>query len=132
MQIVSLSNETTVADLASRVYGLKAKDPRLAQASAALIASNPALKGDISKLPAGTPVVVPPIADLSVSTANSINPQREALLITLNQLGRSVKQASAAQLAGVTEGLSHSQTPARATAIQTLNDDLAAFIKFHG
>jgi hypothetical protein len=131
MQIVSLSNETSLADLASRVYGLKAKDPRLAQASAALTTANPSLAGDIGKLAPGTPIVVPALASLSIGAVNKIAPELQAVSSILNQLSKSVQQAAAAQAAGVTDTTRTAQAPGRSAAINVLHEDIAAFLKTH-
>ncbi|WP_266156976.1 hypothetical protein [Dyella silvatica] len=130
MNIVPLSNDATLADIAARVYALKPKDKRLAEASKALALANPHLSTDLRKMPAGTPVVVPSLPGLSTNLSNQIDPKRDAVMNILNQLGKSVQQASAAQLAGTTPSASKT-TPQRAAAIQVLHTDIAAFIKLH-
>jgi hypothetical protein len=130
MNIVPLTNDATLNDLAVRVYALKPKDKQVADASKALAAANPHLSGDLRKMPAGTPVVVPSLPGLSPTLTGQIDPKRDAVMTILSQLGKSVQQASAAQLAGTTPAASKT-TPQRTAAIQVLHTDIAAFIKLH-
>ncbi|MFC5742687.1 hypothetical protein [Dyella tabacisoli] len=132
MNIVPLANDASLNDIAARVYALKPKDPRLAEASKALAASNPHLVGDLSKLPTGTPIVVPALAGVDTMPGKQIDPKRDAVMAILGKLGQSVQQASAAQLTGAATADTSKITPQRAVAIDTLHTDIAAFIKLHG
>jgi hypothetical protein len=78
MQIVQLKNEKSISEIIARLYGLKPDDPRSAEAAKALAASNPHLNDDVSRLPAGTPIIVPAIPGLSASVSDNIDPGRAA------------------------------------------------------
>jgi len=135
MHIVPLTNHTSLNDVAKKVYSLKSKDKRIAQASNALAAANPYLLGDLRKLPTGTPIAVPVLPGLDIPPAHPIDPRRNALMTLLQQIGASVQQASAAQLTGMTAATAdatEAQPPQRTAAIQMLRADIAAFIKWHG
>jgi hypothetical protein len=131
MQIAQLEKSGSVAEIATRVYGLGHGDPRLAEAEKALAAANPHLARDISSLPPNTPVVVPNLPGLTVTIAQRVNPPRAALLDVLGNLQKAAEQASNTQLTGSTAASATEANPERDRALQKLRDDIAAFSKMH-
>jgi hypothetical protein len=130
MQIARTQNEKSVADIVARVYNLKAGDPRAAAAAQTLLAANPQLN-NLTQLPAGTPVVVPPIAGVGVADSSIADPQRAAWMNVLNQLVTSAQQASNAQTTGVATTAPATADARRTLALTTLGNDIANFIKRH-
>ena len=65
MAIVTLQHAASLRDLAGRIYGLAAEDPRVATAARALADANPYLSADLRNLPPETPVVIPPVEGLA-------------------------------------------------------------------
>jgi hypothetical protein len=130
MQIARLQNEKSIADLAARMYGLKPDDPRMAAAGKALIAANPHLSGNLASLPAGTPVIVPVVADLNATTAVA-DPNQTAWIAVLEKLVESAHQASNAQTTGLATKRPESADPQRTKALTLLRSDIAQFKKLH-
>jgi hypothetical protein len=131
MQIARLQNEKSIADLAIRVYGLKPDDPRAAAAGKALVAANPHLTGNLAALPAGTPVIVPPVANLDASTAAVTDPNQASWVAVLDKLVESAQQASNAQSTGLATSKPKSADPQRTKALTLLRSDIAQFKKLH-
>jgi hypothetical protein len=131
MQIAQLEKSGSVAEIATRVYGLGHGDPRFAEAEKALAAANPHLARDISSLPPNTPVVVPNLPGLTVTIAQPVNPPRAALLDVLGNLQNAAEQASNTQLTGSTAASATEANPERDRALNKLRDDIAAFSKMH-
>jgi hypothetical protein len=131
MQIARLQNEKSIADLATRVYGLKPDDPRAAVAGKALIAANPHLSGNLASLPAGTPVIVPRVADLNASNGAVTDPNQAAWITLLEKLAESAQQASNAQTTGLATKRPDSADPQRTKALTLLRSDIAQFKKLH-
>ena len=131
MQIARLQNEKSIADLAVRVYGLKPDDPRAAAAGKALVAANPHLSGNLASLPAGTPVIVPGVADLNPSGAAVSDPNQAGWIGVLEKLVESAQQASNAQGTGLATKRPESADPQRAKALALLRSDIAQFRKLH-
>src|ERR1700722_1787344 len=121
MQIARLAKEKSVADLVTKVYGLKPGDTRAPAAVKALLAANPQLNS-IEQLPAGTPVVVPVIAGLSAQSSAIADPQRAVWLSVVDKLVDSAQQASNAP-----------PTPdsVRTASLTQLRKDIAQFKKVH-
>jgi len=131
MQIARLQNEKSIADLAIRVYGLKPDDPRAAAAGKALVAANPHLTGNLAALPPGTPVIVPPVANLDASTAAVTDPNQASWIAVLDKLVESAQQASNAQSTGLATSKPKSADPQRTKALTLLRSDIAQFKKLH-
>jgi hypothetical protein len=131
MQITQLEQSGSVAEIATRVYGLGHGDPRLAEAEKALTAANPHLARDIASLPPNTPVVVPNLQGLTVTIAQPVNPRRAALLEVLDNLQKTAEQASNAQLSGSTAASATEANPERDRALKRLRDDIASFSEMH-
>ena len=95
MQIARLQSEKSVADIVTRVYGLKPDDPRVAVAGKALVAANPHLSGNLAALPAGTPVVVPTtVPGLNANVSAVTDPKQAAWINVLDKFVESAQQAS--------------------------------------
>jgi hypothetical protein len=131
MQIARLQNEKSIADLATRVYGLKPDDPRAAAAGKALVAANPHLSGNLTSLPAGTPVIVPAVADLNASAAAVTDPNQASWIAVLDKLVESAQQASNAQSTGLATTRPASPDPQRTKSLTLLGTDIAQFKKLH-
>jgi phage tail protein X len=131
MQIARLQNDKSIAELATRVYGLKPDDPRTAAAGKALVAANPHLSGNLAALPAGTPVIVPAAADLNASATTVTDPNQAAWITVLEKLVESAQQASNAQTTGLATKRPESADPQRTKALTQLRTDIAQFKKLH-
>ena len=131
MQIARLQNEKSLADLATRVYGLKPDDSRATAAGKALMAANPHLSGNLASLPAGTPVIVPAVADLNASAAAASDPNQASWIAVLEKLVESAQQASNAQSTGLATSKPKSADPQRTKALTLLRSDIAQFKKLH-
>jgi hypothetical protein len=130
MQIARLAKEKSVADLVTKVYGLKPGDTRAAAAEKALLAANPQLN-NIEKLPAGTPVVVPVIAGVSAQSSAITDPQRAVWLSMVDKLVDSAQQASNAQVTGLATTAPPTPDSARTASLTQLRKDIAQFKKLH-
>lgn len=130
MQIARTQNEKSVADIVTRVYGLQANDARAAAAAKALLAANPQLS-NLSTLPAGTPVVVPPIAGVSAQSSAVANPQSAAWMNTLANLAASAQQASNALATGSAATPAPTPDPKTTAALTLLGQDIDQFKKLH-
>ena len=131
MQIGRLQNEKSIADIATRIYGLKPGDPRADVAGKALMAANPHLRGELATLPAGTPVVVPSVAGLNTSGGTVTDPNQAAWISVLDKLVESAQQASNAQATGLASTKPRSPDPKRTKALTVLSTDIAQFKKLH-
>lgn len=132
MQIAQLQSSASLAEIATRVYQLKSDDTRVADAAKALAAANPHLTGRLSSLPAGTPVVVPDLPNVTTNVADTVNPSRTALANVLDGLLKTAEQALVAQQSGSTSTPSAKPTAAQQRALRQLNADADAFLKTHG
>jgi hypothetical protein len=130
MQIARLAKEKSVADLVTKVYGLKPGDTRAAAAEKALLAANPQLNS-IEQLPPGTPVVVPVIAGLSTQSSAIADPQRAVWLSVVDKLVDSAQQASNAQVTGLATNSPPTPDSARTASLTQLRKDIAQFKKLH-
>ena len=130
MQIARLAKEKSVADLVTKVYGLKPGDTRAPAAEKALLAANPQLNS-IEQLPAGTPVVVPVIAGLSTQSSAIADPQRAVWLSVVDKLVDSAQQASNAQVTGLATNSPPTPDSARTASLTQLRKDIAQFKKLH-
>ncbi len=131
MQIARLQNEKSIADIAARVYGLTPDDPRAAAAGKALMAANPHLSGNLAALPAGTPVIVPAVADLNANVSAVTDPNQASWINVLDKLVESAQQASNAQTTGLATTKPASADPQRTKALTLLRSDIAQFKKLH-
>jgi hypothetical protein len=131
MQIARLQNEKSIADIATRVYGLKPDDPRAAAAGKALMAANPHLSGNLAALPAGTPLIVPAVADLNANVSAVTDPNQASWINVLDKLVESAQQASNAQTTGLATTKPASPDPQRTKALTLLSTDIAQFKKLH-
>jgi hypothetical protein len=131
MQIARLQGEKSVAEIVTRVYGLKADDPRAAAAGKALAAANPHLSGNLARLPAGTPVIVPAVAGLNANSAAVVDPKQAAWIGILDKLIESAQQASNAQATGLATSRPKTSDPQRTKALTLLREDIAQFKKLH-
>jgi hypothetical protein len=130
MQIARLAKEKSVADLVTKVYGLKPGDTRAAAAEKVLLAANPQLNS-IEQLPAGTPVVVPVIAGLSAQSSAIADPQRAVWLSVVDKLVDSAQQASNAQVTGLATNAPPTPDSVRTASLTQLRKDIAQFKKVH-
>jgi hypothetical protein len=130
MQIARLAKEKSVADLVTKVYGLKPGDTRAAAAEKVLLEANPQLNS-IEQLPAGTPVVVPVIAGLSTQSSAIADPQRAVWLSVVDKLVDSAQQASNAQVTGLAATAPATPDSARTASLTQLRKDIAQFKKLH-
>ncbi len=141
MQILQFSGQTAVADIVAKAYGLPPNDPQIAAATKNFIAANPAFGGNLTAVPKGTIMVVPPLnGNLHSAGATTVDPVRSAFNLRLTNLTanaslaatqRSAPSASTAPL-GAVPGAT---TPTSALAkldFTVLQQDLAAFAKLHG
>jgi hypothetical protein len=85
----------------------------------------------MAQLPAGTPVVVPPIAGVGTADTSITNPQRAVWMNVLNQLVASAQQASNAQTTGAATTAPATPDARRTLALTTLGNDIANFNKLH-
>ena len=131
MQIARLQNEKSITELVTRVYGLKAGDPRAPAAEKALAATNPHLAANLAALPAGTPVVVPAVAGLIANTSAITDPKQAAWIAILDKLVDSAEQASNAQTTGLATTAPKSPAASRTAALTLLGNDIAQFKKLH-
>ena len=131
MQIARLQNEKSVADIVTRLYGVKPDDPRVAAAGKALAAANPHLSGNLAALPAGTPVIVPAVAGLSANVAAVTDPKQAAWINVLDKLVESAQQASNAQATGLATTAPKTSDAHRTKGLTTLREDIAQFKKLH-
>lgn len=130
MQVARTQNEKSVTEIVARLYGIKSDDSRAAAAEKALLAANPQLK-DPTKLPAGTPVVVPEIAGLNAKSTAVSDPKRAVWTGVLDKLFDSAQQGSNAQATGqATPPQKPTDTP-RLAALTQLQNDIAQFKKLH-
>jgi hypothetical protein len=130
MQIARLQNEKSIAEVVAKVYKLQPSDPKVATATQALLAANPQLK-NLAQLPAGTPMVIPQVAGVSANSSSVANPQQTVWMAVLDKLLDSAKNASNAQATGVAANAPKTVNPQRATALTTLQNDIAQFKKLH-
>jgi hypothetical protein len=130
MQIARLAKEKSVADLVTKVYGLKPGDSRATVAEKTLLAANPQLN-NIEKLPAGTPVVVPVIAGVSTQSSAITDPQRAVWMSVVDKLLDSAQQASNAQVTGLATTAPPTPDSARTASLTQLRKDIAQFKKLH-
>ena len=142
MQILKLSGQTAVADIAAAAYGLKSNDPALAAAQKNLIAANPSLGGNLSTLPKNTVIAVPPLNGVAAAGAGAttVDPVGSAFRARLQNLSAGVTLA-ATQRSAPTATTAHLGTAPGATTtppalaqldFSVLQSDLAAFAKLHG
>ena len=156
MRIAMLQGAKTMSELAQRLYGLKADDPRVAAAAKALENANPTLPKDLGAAPATTTVVAPPINGLTVAAgAASLTPHNAELLQIVGFMSAGVRQMMAVKAgappqdqgrAAVLERLAQARTalkiaPATVKPVssadikrdqKTLDDSIAAFLRSHG
>ena len=130
MQIARTQNEKSVAEIITRVYGLKPDDTRAAAAEKAILAANPQLN-DLAKLPAGTPVVVPEISGITVTSTAVTDPQRAPWMSLLDKLLDSAQQASNAQMTGLATTAPTTPDSQRTAALTQLRKDIAQFKEKH-
>ena len=115
MPIVKLESARNLTELAQRLYGLTARDTRIATAARALTAANPHLPDDLSTLPAGTPVVAPAVEGLTLTSGTqSAVPQDARLLELVRFAGEAVNQIVTAAASGRVPA----QDSTRAAALQ--------------
>jgi hypothetical protein len=131
MQIARLQSEKSVADVVTRVYGLKPGDPRAAAAATALAAANPHLSADLAALPAGTPVIVPAIAGLNANGTAVTAPKQASWINVLDRLVESAQQASNAQATGLATTKPKTPDAQRTKALTQFRGDIAQFKKLH-
>jgi hypothetical protein len=131
VQIARLDSSASLADLAARVYGLPARDRRIAAAAQALAQANPHLGQNFAALPPNTPVVVPDLPGLAATIPNPIGPTRAAVVSVLENLQKTAELASNAQQSGSTTGPAPQPDPARGRALERLAADIAEFAKIH-
>jgi hypothetical protein len=139
MQILKLSGQTTVADIAAAAYGLKSNDPALPTAEKNLIAANPALGGNLASLPKNTVVAVPPLNGVAGAGATTVDPIGSAFFARLQNLSAAVNAAAAPRSAptsttaplGTAPGASTTQPTLAQLDFSVLQSDLAAFTKLH-
>lgn len=130
MKVARIQNEKSVSEVAARLYGTKPGDARAAAAQKALLAANPQLK-DVSKLPAGTPVLVPDIPGVSAEGAPITDPKRAVWTSVLDKLLDSAQQGSNAQTAGRATPSEKVRDDPRRAALKQLEKDIAQFRKLH-
>jgi hypothetical protein len=124
MPIVQLQSARDLTELAQRLYGLDAHDPRVAQAVKVLAAANPALPRDLSALPPTAPIVAPMVSGLAMAPpAVSAMPQHLDLL----SLVRYVAEASEKIVAAAQAEASPTQDTARAEMLERITAALPAF-----
>jgi hypothetical protein len=93
MAIVMLQNAASSKDLARRIYGLAADDPRVATAAKALVDANPHLPADLHNLPPDTPVVIQPLEGLApAENPLSAVPQNANLLKLAEHVGEAASR----------------------------------------
>jgi hypothetical protein len=131
MQIARIQNEKSVAEIVTRVYGLKPDDSRAAAAGKALAAANPHLSGDLAALPAGTPIIVPAVAGLNANVSAVTDPKQAAWINVLDKLVESAQQASNAQATGLATTPPKTSDVQRTKALTLLQGDIAQFKKLH-
>ena len=131
MQIAQLQREKSIAEIVTRVYGLKVGDPRMSVASKALVAANPHLGGNLTALPPGTPVMVPAIEGIATDVSAITDPRRATWIVLLDNLVNAAQQASNAQSTGLATTTPVSPDPERVAALKTLGDDISEFKKLH-
>jgi hypothetical protein len=140
VQILKLSGQTTVADIAAAAYNLKPTDPSLAAAEKNLIAANPALAGSLTVLPKNTVIAVPPLNGVAAAGATTVDPTGSAFRARLQKLSAAVTAAAAPRSAptattaplGAAPGATTTATPLPQLNFSILQSDLAAFAKLHG
>jgi hypothetical protein len=140
MQILKLSGQTTVADIAATAYGLKPNDPALATATRNLIAANPSLAGNIAALPKATIVSVPPLNGVAGAGATTVDPIGSAFRARLQNVSAAATSAAAPRSAPTTSTAPLGTAPGATTTapglpqldFSVLQSDLAAFAKVHG
>lgn len=130
MQIARLQNEKSITEVVAKVYNLPSSDPRAATATQALLAANPQLK-NLTQLPAGTPVVIPPVAGVNANNSAAANPQQTVWMGVLDQLVDSANQASNAQVTGLATTAPTTANAQRTKALAMLKEDIAKFKKIH-
>jgi hypothetical protein len=141
MQILKLSGQATIADVAAAAYGLKATDPALAAAEKNLIAANPSLGGNVAALPKNTVVAVPPLNGVPAvgPGATTVDPIGSAFRARLQNLSAAVTAAAAPRSAPTAATALLGSAPGATTTapapaqldFSVLQSDLAAFIKLH-
>jgi hypothetical protein len=158
MAIVMLQHAASLRDLARRIYGLAAEDPRVATAARALADTNPYLSADLRNLPPETPVVIPPIEGLApVENPLPAVPQNANLLKLVEQIGETAgrivtppdggaqtpapgnERAALLERFAAARALLKLKLPepspvyqqAHAAQVKALRDDVAAFLKLH-
>jgi hypothetical protein len=131
MQIAQLQHEKSIAEIVTRVYGLKVGDPRVPAAGKALAAANPHLGGNLAALPAGTPVVVPAIEGIAANASAITDPKQATWIAILDKLVDAAQQASNAQSTGLATTSPKSPDAERVAALTTLGNDIAQFKKLH-
>jgi hypothetical protein len=89
------------------------------------------LSGNLASLPAGTPVIVPRVADLNASNNAVTDPNQAAWITVLEKLVESAQQASNAQTTGLATKRPDSADPQRTKALTLLRSDIAQFKKLH-
>jgi hypothetical protein len=118
MRVTKLPNAKNLPEVATRLYGLKSDDPRIAGAVRALAAANPRLARDVSAAPPDTPIVVPPVDGLSAAPQlSSAVPQDDHLL----KLVGFVAEASKQMIAAIQPGAAPAKQNDRAVLLQRFN-----------
>lgn len=139
MQILKLSGQTTIADIAATAYGLKSNDPALATAEKNLIAANPSLGGNVAALPKNTVIVVPPLNGVAGAGATTVDPIGSAFSARLQNLSAAATLAAAPRSAPIASTALLGTAPGATTTppalakldFSVLQSDLAAFAKLH-
>lgn len=139
MQILKLSGQTNIADVAAAAYGLKANDPA---AQKNLIAANPSLGGNVAALAKNTVIVVPPLngARAAGPAIVTVDPVGGAFRARLQNLSAATVAAAAPRSAPTPATSSLGATPGATTTgaglpqldFSVLQGSLANFIKLFG
>jgi len=141
MQILQFGGQTAVADIVAKAYGLRPNDPQMATATKNFIAANPAFGGNLTAIPKGTIMVVPPLnGNFHSAGATTVDPVRSAFDLRLTNLTANANLAAAQRNApssstGALGTAPGATTPTSALAkldFTVLQQDLAAFAKLHG
>jgi hypothetical protein len=154
MRTAVLQGEKTVADVIRKLYGPNITATQAGAAEKALLAINPHLAGDISSLPAGTPIVIPVDPSLALTPTGTTDHPHDLLVSMLdgavaaaNQVASSTPTqphpATLAPPAATASGQAgkdrkrqskaeKEQQKATADALRTLAEDVSAFKKMHG
>jgi hypothetical protein len=141
MQILQFSGQTAVADIVAKAYGLQPNDPQIATATKNFIAANPAFGGNLTAVPKGTIMVVPPLNGNTHSAgATTVDPVASAFHARLTNLTANANLAAIQRATPVASTSALGTTPGAATPppalakldFTVLQQDLAAFAKLHG